>query len=103
MSDSVDKKRQEGLRKRAGKHYQKSSGLNAANRLDLLILAHDAAILAAKSRNRLELEKALRILIEGLDLAHMPHFALGLFKVYNQCDLAAVQPLRCASAGRLCG
>ena len=38
---------------------------------------------------RVELEKTLRVLIEGLDLEPAPQFALGLFKVYHQCELAA--------------
>ena len=87
MPKKADKNRA-GLQKRVGKHYHTSS-IHTGNKLDLLILTHDAAISAAKRRNRVELEKTLRVLIEGLDLEPMPHFALGLFKVYHQCQLAA--------------
>ena len=87
MPGSDDSQRK-GLRKRAGKFYQKS-GVLSAGKLDLLILAHDAAIQAAKKRNQIELQKALQVLIEGLDITPAPHFALGLYQVYHQCELAA--------------
>ena len=87
MPDKANKSRQ-GLRKRVGQHYH-TSGVQSGNKLDLLILTHDLAIHAAKKRDRTELEKALLVLIEGLDLEPMPEFALGLFKVYHQCELAA--------------
>lgn len=87
MSNYADKKRA-GLRKRAGKFYR-SSGVESANKLDLLILTHDVAIDAAKARNRLELEKALKVLTDGVDISASPVFALSLLDVYKQCELAA--------------
>ncbi len=76
------------LARKVGNRYM-GDRVQTSTPLDLLIIAHEGAIKAARQEDAQQLKRILELLIKGLNFDHATIFAIGQLRIYKHCILAA--------------